>query len=162
MTEAVLWFWLESALHSTALIQQVLSCACCQHQQPDAHRPKHAVHPGQLLLVSRCPPSVAGSCASEWAGADVELPCGSPAAAGAHPAAAFPPAGPLNPADPQAALLHAFLTTTAELRDRVRLCYFSQRHDVTSERCALPTRSSHAAQATCSEHASCLSACVTG
>jgi hypothetical protein len=52
----------------------------------------------------------------------VELPAGSPSpvGGGAHPAAAFPPAGTLNPADPQAALLHAFLTTTAELRERVR------------------------------------------
>ena len=57
------------------------------------------------------------------AGANVELPAGSPSpgGGGAPPAAAFPPAGTLNPADPQAALLHAFLTTTAELRDRVWL-----------------------------------------
>ncbi len=50
----------------------------------------------------RCPPSVVGTTASEWAGADVTLP----AAGGAE--------------DPQSALLHAFLATTAELRDRVR------------------------------------------
>lgn len=43
-----------------------------------------------------------GTTASEWAGADVTLP-----AAGAAE-------------DPQSALLHAFLATTAELRDRVR------------------------------------------
>lgn len=36
-------------------------------------------------------------------------------------------AQPPNPADPQAALLHAFLATTAELRDRVRKLSLSWR-----------------------------------
>lgn len=86
------------------------------HQAAEQHCHSISLSPSiprlQPNIFRRCPPSVAGTCASEWAGADVMLPAEE----------AFKPGGALNPAYPQAALLHAFLATSAELRDRVCSC----------------------------------------
>ncbi len=57
-----------------------------------------------MCAVHRCPPSVAGSTASEW---------GAGGGASAVPASAMS-------GEAHTALLQAFLATTTELRDRVR------------------------------------------